>query len=52
MSADDDLGGDPVCWLDRVCPDCGAFRDDVDAPCPRCGHDAEDGPDPVAASPA
>jgi hypothetical protein len=23
--ADGDLGGDPVCWLDRVCPQCGAM---------------------------
>jgi hypothetical protein len=24
-------GGDPACWLDRVCPECGSFLDD-DAP--------------------
>ena len=23
-----DLGGDPACWLDRVCDDCGAYVDD------------------------
>ncbi|UOT02322.1 hypothetical protein MPY17_25585 [Rhodococcus opacus] len=35
---DDDLGGDPVCWLDRVCPDCGLFLNDHTAStCPRCG---------------
>ncbi|WP_198602313.1 hypothetical protein [Rhodococcus opacus] len=35
---DDDLGGDPVCWLDRVCPDCGLFLTDHTAgTCPRCG---------------
>ncbi|WP_179220276.1 hypothetical protein [Rhodococcus sp. NCIMB 12038] len=35
---DDDLGGDPVCWLDRVCPDCGLFLTDRTAStCPRCG---------------
>jgi hypothetical protein len=27
---DDDLGGDPACWLDRVCPECGGFVDDDD----------------------
>lgn len=21
-------GGEAACWLDRVCPDCGAFLDD------------------------
>ncbi|WP_199439762.1 hypothetical protein [Umezawaea beigongshangensis] len=31
-------GGDPVCWLSRVCPECGAFVEAVPpAPCPRCG---------------
>jgi rubrerythrin len=45
----DDLGGDPVCWLDRVCPDCGLFLEDTDAldhadePCPRCGRTDEPG---------
>ncbi|NLV77936.1 MAG: hypothetical protein GXY65_01070 [Rhodococcus sp.] len=42
MMDTDDLGGDPVCWLDRVCPDCGLFLDDLSAPCPRCGHPADD----------
>ena len=23
-----DEGGDPACWADRVCPECGAVRDD------------------------
>jgi hypothetical protein len=23
-----DLGGDPACWLDRVCDDCGGFLAD------------------------
>ncbi|MBC2639010.1 MULTISPECIES: hypothetical protein [unclassified Rhodococcus (in: high G+C Gram-positive bacteria)] len=36
--SDDDVGGDPVCWLDRVCPDCGLFVTDRAAgTCPRCG---------------
>ncbi|HVV08954.1 hypothetical protein [Amycolatopsis sp.] len=31
-------GGDPVCWLNRVCPECGRFREDEDAThCPGCG---------------
>ncbi|GHE76561.1 hypothetical protein GCM10017786_02050 [Amycolatopsis deserti] len=31
-------GGDPACWLARVCPDCGLVAD-VDPPtvCRRCG---------------
>ncbi|MFG1806720.1 hypothetical protein [Streptomyces sp. NPDC049040] len=31
-------GGDPVCWLDRVCDACGAMREDMRAVhCARCG---------------
>lgn len=31
-------GGDPVCWLERVCDECGAMREDMAAPaCARCG---------------
>jgi rubrerythrin len=34
-------GGEPVCWLDRVCPDCGLLVEDAVRPphCPRCGAD-------------
>jgi hypothetical protein len=36
-----DLGGDPVCWLDRVCPECGRFASDEDLGatqrCAECG---------------
>lgn len=33
--------GDPVCWLDATCPDCGAFVGDRGRrPCPRCGLSA------------
>lgn len=31
-------GGDPVCWLERVCDECGAMREDMRAArCARCG---------------
>ena len=31
-------GGDPVCWLERVCDGCGALADGPPEPvCPRCG---------------
>ncbi len=34
---DDDTPGDPVCWLNRVCPGCGALADtDPPTTCPRC----------------
>ncbi|BBB01604.1 hypothetical protein RVR_9099 [Actinacidiphila reveromycinica] len=32
-----DEGGDPVCWLDRVCEECGAFRETSAPDCARCG---------------
>lgn len=36
-AADQDAGGDPVCWLHRVCPRCGAMTDDEPpTTCPRC----------------
>ena len=44
--AEHDEAGDPVCWLDRLCTECGAMPsgDDATAPCWRCGtepdHDA------------
>ena len=56
MTDGTDLGGDPVCWLDRVCPECGLFLDDTEvlndtgvldgtaAPCPRCGHEWDNSP--------
>jgi rubrerythrin len=33
-------GGDPACWLNRVCPACGRLADD-DPPtrCPDCGEE-------------
>ncbi|WP_281245331.1 hypothetical protein [Paramicrobacterium humi] len=30
-------GGDPACWLDRVCAECGAFLEDGMTACWRCG---------------
>lgn len=31
-------GGDPACWLRRVCPACGRLADDDRATrCPACG---------------
>lgn len=45
-------GGDPVCWLNRVCDTCGAFREDTAAPfCARCGAPFPDG-DPPGPAPA
>ena len=36
MSAAD--GGDPACWLRRVCPACGRLADeDPPTRCPSCG---------------
>ncbi|HZM67781.1 MAG TPA: hypothetical protein VFC16_15930 [Nakamurella sp.] len=35
---EEDLGGDPVCWLADVCPECGRFVGRrPPAQCPRCG---------------
>jgi rubrerythrin len=34
----DDIGGDPACWLRRVCPECGRMADeDPPTRCPACG---------------
>ncbi|MDT0379417.1 hypothetical protein RM572_11625 [Streptomyces sp. DSM 42041] len=36
--ADQDLGGEPACMLDRVCPACGRLADAAPpTTCPRCG---------------
>jgi rubrerythrin len=33
-----DEGGDPACWLRRVCPACGKLADeDPPTTCPACG---------------
>lgn len=48
-AADDaDEPGDPVCWLHRLCPECGAMpsEDDPDGPCWRCGTPPLQPPEP------
>lgn len=32
-------GGDPACWLDRVCPECGRLAEGPGESCEQCGHD-------------
>ncbi|WP_210943902.1 hypothetical protein [Streptomyces sp. MK37H] len=35
-------GGDPACWLERVCADCGAIQDTARfTRCARCGAPKE-----------
>jgi rubrerythrin len=44
--ADDAEGGDPVCWLDRVCPGCGRLDDGARPEvCPACGTALADEPE-------
>lgn len=31
-----DEGGDPACWLNQVCPDCGHLTENA-THCPVCG---------------
>ncbi|MFB7129149.1 hypothetical protein [Kitasatospora sp. NPDC056273] len=41
-----DEGGEPACWLDRVCPECGRLRERTGpGPCENCGADGADGTD-------
>jgi hypothetical protein len=38
MSDQVDEGGDPACWLDQVCEECGRIRGSrPPAPCEQCG---------------
>ncbi len=38
-AAPDDDGGDPACWLRRVCPACGRLADaDPPVRCAACGE--------------
>ena len=42
---DSAAGGDPVCWLERVCDSCGALADGPpEAVCARCGTERPAGP--------
>lgn len=34
-----DLGGDPACWMHRVCPECGRFASEPGDRCAECGHE-------------
>jgi predicted amidophosphoribosyltransferase len=50
-------GGDPACWLHRVCPECGRLaEEDPPTRCPACGaelpgDEAGHGPVPTTSSP-
>jgi hypothetical protein len=36
----EEQGGEPACWLNQVCEECGRVREDPSrADCERCGHD-------------
>ncbi|HWN26370.1 MAG TPA: hypothetical protein VNP37_05345 [Actinomycetospora sp.] len=38
----DDDGGDPACWMHRVCQECGRLADeDPPTRCPSCGATLE-----------
>jgi rubrerythrin len=38
----DDAGGDPACWMHRVCQECGRLADeDPPTRCPSCGATLE-----------
>ncbi|MFB7469902.1 hypothetical protein [Kitasatospora sp. NPDC056184] len=39
-----DEGGEPACWLDRVCEECGKLRErSGPGPCEHCGDGARAG---------
>ncbi|MEV6979032.1 hypothetical protein [Kitasatospora sp. NPDC093806] len=47
-----DEGGEPACWLDRVCGECGRLRERPGpGPCEHCGDGAEPDRDPDPESP-
>ena len=38
----EDAGGDPACWMHRVCDECGRLADeDPPTRCPSCGKHLE-----------
>ena len=37
MAEHQDDGGDPVCWLERLCPECSALPSEESTTCWRCG---------------
>jgi hypothetical protein len=37
VSGDEDEGGDAVCWLGALCPECGAMPSEGTDRCWRCG---------------
>lgn len=39
-----DEGGDEVCWLNRLCPECAAMPTAGERTCWRCGADVPDEP--------
>ncbi|MHA6630631.1 hypothetical protein ACU61A_34780 [Pseudonocardia sichuanensis] len=39
---DDGEGGDPVCWLGALCPECGAMPSEGTDRCWRCGAERPD----------
>jgi uncharacterized OB-fold protein len=39
---DDGEGGDPVCWLGALCPECGAMPSADTDRCWRCGAERPD----------
>ncbi|MER7701435.1 hypothetical protein ABTX81_00835 [Kitasatospora sp. NPDC097605] len=45
-----DEGGEPACWLDRVCDECGRLRNERSGPGP-CEHCGSGGPAAGAAEP-
>lgn len=42
--AEDDTGGSEVCWLHRLCPECGAMPGAGELTCWRCGAEVPDAP--------
>jgi len=43
-----DQGGDPACWANRVCDECGQLIEDDTHVCRRSNKDQVDSPDDLA----